>query len=121
MEIDHYKNPQNKDPISDFLMEELEERHIKQMVKKIDIFKRKSTEAARKAGELEKIRYPNAFNLYELKFKTSPPIRMIGIPASQKYLALHIFIKKYDGPIKNKEVEIAIGRANDLKKRNKLS
>ena len=111
MEFDTWKSKKGESPVESFV-EELDKKQEALLYDKIDHYERLQVIDLMREKTLEKIKISSAekVKMYELKFKQSTPIRMIGTLEKDKYTAYHSFFKKNDGPIKQKEIKTALKR-----------
>ena len=111
MEFNTWKDEKGESPVELFI-EKLDKKPEALLYDKIDHYKRLKALDLLKEKTLEKIKILSTekVKMYELKFRQSPPIRMIGTLEKNEYIAYHAFSKKYDGPIKPKEIKTALKR-----------
>lgn len=111
MEFNAWKDKKGESPVELFI-ENLDRKPEALLYDKIDHYEKLKVLDLLQEKTLEKIKTSSAekVKMYELKFKQSPPIRMIGTLEKNEYIAYHAFFKKHDGPIKPKEIKTALKR-----------
>lgn len=87
---------------------ELGPRLQAQILKRLSVFEEKTISQLFKTNELEKVADKSA-KLYELKIRTSPPVRMLGIFEENHYKPLCI-IKKKTEKLSQRDIKRAINR-----------
>ena len=111
MEFDTWKDEKGESLVESFVkILNKEQRAL--LYDKIDHYKKLKVLDLMREKTLEKIKISSSekVKIYELKFKQSPPIRMIGTLKENKYIAYHAFFKKNNGPIKSREIKTALKR-----------
>lgn len=78
------------------------------IVKRIEIFERKTVSQLFAEKQLEKVRGVSV-EMYELRIRVTSSVRMLGTLKKNHYKPFHIFIKK-EGRIRQKDLQIATER-----------
>jgi hypothetical protein len=115
MEFTFYKDGSGVERVDEEFssIEPPERRNL--IAKKLGYYGEKIMRDLVSGGFLEKM-YKH--DLWELKFKTSPPCRAICAILGPRCLILHVLTtKKYDGAIKKKDIDIARHRFDEYTNR----
>lgn len=113
MEFEYYKTKDGKELVDDELDSIPDLKTQKSLANKILYYEQKTFFEFQRGRELEKI---DGTNLWELKFRISPPYRAICLLLSlTKFLILHIFKKDYDNKIDRSTIKIGLSRESEYK------
>lgn len=106
MKFDSWKKNKNEAPV-DIFLDSLSEGHIAWMIKKAEYYSLLPVNEMIKLGFIEK----SEKGLWELKFKCPSkffPVRIFYVSKGIKNILLHSFKKKYNGAIRQKEINLAL-------------
>lgn len=116
MHFGFYETRDGKELVDQELVSIEPKKLREQVAHKIVYYENKTFQDLCRGDLLDKIK---GTDLWELKFRTSPPHRglccLIDLSSLQ---ILHVFKKNYDGPIKNNSIKIALSRLVEFRSRN---
>lgn len=109
--MDRFKIKKFWEDTSSLIWEEfvsLEAETKARVIKRIEIFERKTINQLFREKQLEKVEGATV-KMYELRLRITPPVRMLGVLEKSRYIPIHLFIKK-DEQMRPKDIQTATER-----------
>lgn len=105
MEFETWLNDGGRSPVQDFL-DTLPSKQQARVIARFDYYEQLNPTSMGRLGFTEGV----VKGLMELRLLLPVPIRMLYAFRFEKNFLLHAFHKKYDGPIKRREIQTALKR-----------